>query len=148
MTTKAKNIRIFLGFLIAPIIFGLMMAIGDFFIKNSGGLWILQMSALAGYPMAIVFGVPAYCFFEARNYRNFLWYILVGVVYGLILFYIFFYRSEVFLSDFPNSFFDISRWSNLLVCMFFSTLSTVTFWLIARPDLAAKRRQLVQGANL
>jgi hypothetical protein len=96
--------RTVLGFLVAPISPGLLAVIlaAPFRVAAAGfGLrelseaaWIIGLSAVLGYPIAVVFGVPSYVFFRSRGWNGLLVYIAAGAVLGLIIYLIYVLLAE------------------------------------------------------
>jgi uncharacterized membrane protein YcfT len=96
--THSVWFRTVLAFLIAPITPGLLAAIlaAPFHVGATGfGLrelskaaWIIRLSAMLGYPVAVVFGLPLYVFLRARGWNGLVVYIAAGALLGLVIYVI------------------------------------------------------------
>src|SRR5580700_8297410 len=82
--------RTLLGFLIAPISPGLLLAVGTLFTGKIGeGVWGIGFAALLGYPAALILGVPIYFFFNRRGWVSIWPYIAVGLFLGAAMYLVF-----------------------------------------------------------
>src|SRR5690242_19709560 len=89
-------LRTVLGFLIAPITPGLLavMLAAPFRVGASGfglremseAVWMVGLSAVLGYPVAVVVGVPLYVFFKSRGWNGLLVYVAAGAFLGLVIY--------------------------------------------------------------
>jgi hypothetical protein len=144
--TNSVWLRTVLGFVIAPITPGLLavMLAAPFRVGATGfGLrelseaaWIIGLSAVLGYPVAVVFGAPLYVFFRSRGWNGLLVYIAAGALLGLVIYVIY-----VLLAEYTsNGLWGLTtKFSNtasvqiplVMVC---GAVAALFFWLIARPD--------------
>ncbi len=146
-------LRTVLGFLIAPISPGLLAVIlaAPFRVGATGfGLrelseaaWIIGLSAVLGYPVAVVFGAPLYVFFRSRGWNGLPAYIAAGALLGLVI-----YAIYVLLAEYSSNGLGglATKFSNTVqvqvpLVMICGAVAALVFWLIARPD----RSSLVIG---
>lgn len=139
-------LRTILGFLVAPVSPGLLAVIlaAPFRAGTSGfgprelaeAAWIIGLSAVLGYPIAIVLGVPLYVFFQSRGWRGLLVYIIAGALLGLVIYLIY-----VLLAEYSsNGLWELAaKFSNtaqvqIPLVMICGAMAALFFWLIARPD--------------
>jgi hypothetical protein len=65
--------RLVLGFLVAPVFPGLLIALLAVifgFGKSDEGIWVIKLSGMLGYPIAIVLGLPLYFFLSSRGWNG------------------------------------------------------------------------------
>jgi hypothetical protein len=141
-----RRVRTVLAFAVAPMSSGLvavMLALpfraGAFLFEPSGRFevaFIIALSAILGYPIAFVFGVPLYVFFRWRGWNGLLPYVIAGALLGLIPYFIYLLFGDYASGDMSAVF---GRFSNTapvyiplgVVC---GAVAGLVFWLIARPD--------------
>lgn len=97
--TNSMWLRAVLGFLVAPITPGLLAAIlaAPFRIEAIGfGLrelseaaWIIGLSAVLGYPVTVVFGVPLFIFLRSRGWNGLPVYVAAGALLGLVIYVVY-----------------------------------------------------------
>lgn len=134
------SMRTILAFLIAPASFGLLIFVFSLFLSSSStsaseGLWILKFSAIVGYPIAIVIGIPLYFLLSKIGANGFFTYALMSLVFTALLTAYFIVRP-VYLEnggDLSTVFLE-ARILQMAVLAFASFLTVSVFWLIARPD--------------
>ena len=132
-------LRVILGFLVAPISPGLLIVILGVvfgFGKSGEGMWLIKLSGMLGYPIAMVLGVPLYIFFRSRGWNGLLIYIAAGALLGLIIYLMYIplggYSSSG-LSGLSERFSNTAR-VYIPLGMICGALAALLFWLIARPD--------------
>ena len=101
---NAAWFRTVLGFLIAPLSPGLLAvilaapfrvgAVGFGLRELSEAAWIIGLSAVLGYPVAVVFGAPLYVFFRSRGWNGLVVYIAAGALLGLVIYVIYVLLAE------------------------------------------------------
>jgi hypothetical protein len=109
---------------------------------SSGALWIVGLSAVLGYPVAIVFGVPLFVIFRWRGWNGLPVYLLTGAFLGLVIYSIYFVVvafNDDAVFRLRNLVQTISHTAPQLIPagMISGAVAAVTFWLIARPDRAS-----------
>jgi hypothetical protein len=132
-------LRTVLGFLVAPISPGLMIVVlGAVFAfgKSSEGIWIIKLSAMLGYPIAVVLGVPLYFFFRSRGWNGLLVYTMAGALLGVLIYLITIPLGGYSSNGLPGL---SERFSNTALVyiplgMICGAVAALSFWLIARPD--------------
>jgi hypothetical protein len=139
-------LRTLLGLLLAPILPGLLIVIlvAPFRPGISGfdpralaeAAWIIKLSGILGYPIAIVLGIPSYIFFRSRGWNSLPIYVTAGALLGLLIYLIYIplgsYSSNG-LSGLSERFSNTAR-VYIPLGMIFGAIATLFFWLIARPD--------------
>jgi hypothetical protein len=133
-TNTNATIRVFLAFLIAPLVPGLLIAIGGalYFLVSGTRIdprdffGLAAMSAMLGYPIAIIPGLPLYHIFRTLSLDAAWIYALAGIGFGALLFAIY-----PLLPGFSSAIIDLTVVPVVMVC---AVAVTLTFWLIARPD--------------
>ncbi len=136
---KSVRLRTILGFLVAPVSPGLLIVIlaAVFgFGKSGEGIWIIKLSGMLGYPIAIVLGVPLYIFFRTRSWNGLLIYIMAGALLGVMI-YLIYIPLGGYSSNGLSGLFE--RFSNTALVsiplgMICGAVAALSFWLIARPD--------------
>jgi hypothetical protein len=139
-------LRTVLGFLIAPISPGLLAVILAAPFRAGTAVfdarelaeapWIIKLSGLLGYPIAIVIGVPLYVFFRSRGWNGLLIYVAAGALLGLVVYVIYVLLAEYSakgLSGLTAKFSNTAQVQIPLV-MICGAVAALFFWLIARPD--------------
>jgi hypothetical protein len=134
------------GFLVAPISPGLLAVIlvvpfrvgTDVFGPRelAEAAWIIKLSGILGYPIAIVLGVPLYVFFRSRGWNGLLIYITAGALLGLIIYVIYVLLAEYSSNGLSGL---AEKFSNTALVyiplgMICGAVAALSFWLIARPD--------------
>jgi hypothetical protein len=129
---RGLTIRAGFGLLIAPITFGLLLLIVGILSGNaSEGFWALMFSALFGYPIAIITGLPAYLWMVQRGWVGLSAYLFLALVYAVVLSGWLFVRPALSrLESFNYTSLALQSGVVLFGCLI--TLSA--FWVIARPD--------------
>jgi hypothetical protein len=126
--------RLVLAFGIAPLVPGLLIALaGSVFFVITGTrvdprdfFGLTAVSAVLGYPFALVLGAPSYIALRAVSLDSAWIYALAGVVFGGLFFVVY-----PLFPGFGHAIIDISL---LPIAMLLSVAATLTFWFIARPD--------------
>jgi hypothetical protein len=130
----AQTGRLVLAFAIAPLIPGLLIALAGstFFVVTDTRVdprdffGITAVSAIFGYPVALILGAPLYVLLRKLSLDRAWIYALAGTLLGALLFALY-----PLFPGFANAIIDI----NLLpIAILLSVAATLTFWLIARPD--------------
>lgn len=150
---KAAWFRTVLGFIVAPVSPGLLAvilaapfrigAVGVGVRELSEAAWIIGLSAVLGYPVAVVFGAPLYVFLRARGWNGLFAYIAAGALLGLVIYVIY-----VLLAEYSSNGlwglatkFSSTALVQVPLVMICGAVATLVFWLITRPD----RNGLVTG---
>lgn len=141
--TNLAWFRTILGFLVAPISPGVLAVVLTALLRagldplalNRLGqaVWVIELSALLGYPIALALGVPLYILFRWKGWNGLLVYVAAGAFLGLIV-----YLASVFadgLSQLAERFSNTAP-SYLPAGVISGAVASTTFWLIARPDRA------------
>lgn len=136
-----KTNRLILAFLIAPISFtvvvGLFMSVLAPSEKATAGfLWAVILSAMIGYPLAILVGSPLYFLMQKLNLRGLISYSLASLIIAFPLMFMFALLPAI-LHGSPELDVSLSspRLRLILWILGVSLFNVVVFWLIARPDL-------------
>lgn len=126
------NIRVGMAFLIAPVAFGILALIVAVISGNaSEGFWALRLSALLGYPVALLTGLPAYLWMAQRRWVGLPAYLGLAVVYAVVLSVWLFLRPALMRPESLNlNALALQSGAVLIGCV----ITLVIFWLIARPD--------------
>jgi hypothetical protein len=96
---KSTWFRVILGFLVAPISPGLLTVIlaslfragttGFDTPKWSEAAFIIWLSGVLGYPVAIFFGIPLHLLFRRRSWNGLLVYIGAGALLGFVVYLVY-----------------------------------------------------------
>ena len=139
-------LRTILGFVVAPIFPGLLAVIlaAPFRAGTTGvGLrelaeaaWIIGLSAVLGYPTALVLGVPLYFFLGSRGWNGLLIYVTAGAFLGLIIYLVYALLTEYSSNGLSGVADKFSNTAQIYVPlgMVCGAAAALSFWLIARPD--------------
>ena len=147
--TNSVWLRTILGFVFAPLSPGLLAVILAAPLRVgtavssprwfSEAVWIIELSAVLGYPITVVFGVPLYVFFRSRGWNGLLVYIAAGALLGLVVYLIY-----VLLAEYSsNGLWGLAtKFSNtalvqIPLVMICGAVAALFFWFIARPDRSA-----------
>lgn len=115
-------VRLFAGFLLAPLGPGLLFVLLALFTHPGEGVWALGFFALLYYPAMLLMGLPAHFLLVKIRWANGWGYALFGVIIGAILAVVVF--GNVALHNL----------SLLVATALLGALTAWTFWLIARPN--------------
>ena len=132
--------RTIVAFLIAPISFGLLLVAGSIFTGGTfGGVFLyLSLSAMIGYSLAVLIGLPAYVVMRKLGANGIRSYSFMAMIFALILI-----SSLIVFPTYSDNGGDLSsllsqpriyQMAILTVASFFTVFA---FWFIARPDLDA-----------
>jgi hypothetical protein len=144
--TNSMWLRTILGFLIAPITPGLLAVIlaAPFRVGASGfGLrelseaaWAIGLSAVLGYPIAVVFGVPLYVFFRSRGWNALTVYLIAGALLGLVIYVIYVLLAEYSSNGLWGLAAKFSNTAQIQIPLVTinGAVAALFFWLIVRPD--------------
>jgi hypothetical protein len=127
--------RLILGLLVAPLTPGLFFLCLSLFGNIKEGFWAVGMSAVVGYPSAIIFGLPAHFLLHKARMTKLVFYALVGAVIGFILGLGIFFAtiSGMYEQNFSTE--SVARSAIiLLISGFLGASASTVFWIIARPD--------------
>ncbi len=125
--------RTVLAFLIAPTSLGLVLLL--LWTPGSLGLLSLGMSALIGYPLAIIIGFPAYFVMRKIGANGLFSYGIMALVFAAILIF-----GLIVYPVYAENDGDLTtlllqaRISQMAFLTFSSFFTLLVFWLIARPD--------------
>lgn len=147
--TGATWIRGGIGFLVAPISPGLLaVAISLIFRAASSSIgarevseaaWLIGLSAVLGYPTAIILGVPAYLVLKWRRWNGPLVYVMAGALLGVMVYLVFgllpHFNSGGFGALKERLYFTAD--THLPAGVLCGALAAFVFWLVARPDRSA-----------
>ena len=140
--SDSKSIgKLALAFLTAPLVPGLLIALGGstFFVVTGTRVdprdffGLTAVSGVLGYPVALILGAPSYFLLRSFSLNSAWVYALAGAMFGGLLFAIY-----PLLPGFANALIDTAL---LPVAMLLSVAATLTFWLIARPDRRPRYRE-------
>lgn len=136
MTTRPAPLwlRTILGFVIAPIVPGLMYACLDW-LGDGKNRDILEVLALLGYSIALLAGAPLHLLLRWRGWNGWRTYIVAGPVLATIAFVTYIVLSASMLPHRPwIQNLPYLAWFLLPPTVALCTIGTLCFWLIARPD--------------
>ena len=134
MSAIMLGTRTIIAWLVSPLVPGVLVALPDIF---KGDLtiagWYIEFSAMAGYPVALVLGVPLYFLSRRRGWTRLTNYLFVGVILGMAAYF------GAFLPSLANTvqgagYAIASALIFLPMSALCGVVATLTFWLIARPD--------------
>jgi hypothetical protein len=96
--------------------------------------WYLQMSAVLGYPPAIIFGVPLHFWLRHATKTRLRFYLVSGALLGIAATALPFLARGI--GGFPDlrGFIQGPTVQLLLLAVGFGMSSAALFWVIARPD--------------
>lgn len=140
---KPIRFRTVLAFLVGPISVGLLFLVSlPFLTSPSEGLYGLFFSAIIGYPVAILFGIPTFILFNRLKWTGLFPYALAAAAYSAILIGAFIVTPVL---SAPHSAADQLTSGTRLTQMAYLTIavasSVLAFWLIARPDRAVRTQK-------
>jgi hypothetical protein len=102
---------------------------------NSGmALWLLEFSALAGYPVALVFGAPTYLLLRWKGWVALRYYSVAGIAMGALAYFMAFAYGNIFDAAWTAAAFAGQTIKFLPAAALCGVIGTVVFWIIARPD--------------
>jgi hypothetical protein len=132
-----KSFRIVFGFLLAPLIPGILLALGAC-IHPDGYLdseipFLISMSALLGYPVALALGVPLFFLMKRCKWVKFYHYVAVGAVLGIVAAVIGNIDKKQYFNFADFSHYYLTSW-NLFLGAIMGAVATTSFWLVVRPD--------------
>lgn len=137
-SARSSAYRTVAGFLVAPMMPALVLA--GVVLAAGGDSQTLGYAAFAGYisyPFALFVGLPAFLFMRRKRWDGLRAYALAGLALGLTFLALF-----AGLAGFDGDAADpawLNLLSNLAVMLPFvlacAVVSSVVFWLVARPDL-------------
>jgi hypothetical protein len=123
------RIRALFAFLIAPISLGLFAAV------FSDSFWALQFSAIVGYPIAIVVGLPFFIISKLVGWTGLWSYASFAIVCASVLVGAFVIFPALSRSESAATLLGVSAyWAQSLLAVIASAFSVGVFWLVARPD--------------
>ncbi len=137
-SARSSAYRTVAGFVVAPMMPALVLA--GVVLAAGGDSQTLGYAVFAGYisyPFALLVGLPAFLFMRRKRWDGMRAYALAGLALGLTFVVLF-----AGLAGFDGDAAD-PAWLNLLANLAFmlpfvlacAVVSSVVFWLIARPDL-------------
>lgn len=130
--------RLIIAFITAPIFPGTVLLFFSLITSNANeGLWIFTFSALVGYVVTIVLGVPAYALMKKHGLNRLREYFIGGLLLSIapIIYFIFVPK----FSAYEGAKIHMPHVGLVLLFVMASVSATCVFWLIARPDLRVKR---------
>jgi hypothetical protein len=102
---------------------------------------------MAGYPVALVLGIPLYFIFKRYRIVRFLAYFAIGLALGLVPYFAAVLPATVIAALAPSGSADRAALYGLPGILMFlpvsalcGALATTSFWLIARPDHVLSRK--------
>jgi hypothetical protein len=119
--------------------------VGELSQGSFGLFWSLGVSAIAGYPTAIFFGIPVHLVFRRYRIAHFIIYFAAGLALGLVAFLSAALPgvAVAVLAQLWGETIDPSFWIGVrgslpwsLVSALCGGIASAAFWLIARPDRA------------
>ena len=137
-------LRTALGFVLAPLVPGILAVtlVLPFELSATGighrqiaeSVWIVGLSGLLGYPIALIFGLPAYLVLKHFRRYDAYAYCATGAGLGLILFVI--YAMQVAYSDDPVTSTRLADMAlqKIPLIVLCASVAAFSFWLVARPD--------------
>ncbi len=142
-----SSLRLWVGFVFAPLTPGLLFLILSLFGNAGEGIWALKLSALVGYPAMLVLGVPAYMLLTKRHWISGWSYTLAGAVIGAIVAAMLF--GSVAIRNFSLTP-DVGKSLGPSAAIFMlaallGALSAWVFWLIARPNCGCETTKTGMG---
>jgi len=137
-SARSRAYRTVAGFMVAPMMPALVLA--GVVLAAGGDSQTLGYAAFAGYisyPFALLVGLPSFLFMRRKRWDGLRAYALAGLALGLTFLALF-----AGLAGFDGDAADpawLNLLANLAVMLPFvlacAVVSSVVFWLIARPDL-------------
>lgn len=127
------------GFVVAPISFGLLMFVMS---RSTGeGFLMLAATAMIGYPLALLMGVPLFVLFRRLGWNGVTPYLAAGIGFACMV--------STYFVVLPNhhdagpfkslgaeveSLMSTARLAQFGLIVFACLFSTASFWLMVRPD--------------
>ena len=130
------------AFLIAPISFGLVLSLLWWSPSGAIGIFALMMSAVVGYPLALVIGLPVYFLMKKTGATGLVSYGFMAAVFAAILvgFFIIWPVHAENSGDLSSLMLQ-ERINQMAFLTFGSFFTLLVFWLIARPDKVDKESE-------
>jgi len=135
-----KSARTIAGFILAPMVPGVVATLlSPVSIGEPYWTIYLFLSAVLGYPVAIVLGIPIHLVLARCRWQSLPVYLAFGPLMGcgamLVL------PTGTYLRGGASGI-DLAAFAlpQFWVAMIFATIATVSFWLIARPDRPSRRQ--------
>lgn len=132
--------RVIAGFLIAPLVPGLIASSGALFSDgfNAAALYLV-IAILFGYPVTLAVGVPLYFLLAERKWTSLSCYALASPILGLVCYVISFVPPLLDGQTVSELTPTVSPGLAFLSAIA-ALIGAILFWLIARPDRAAGGR--------
>ena len=133
---RVTLVRILAGFAVGPIAPGLLFALGCLVLGNSyGGSHWIALAFRIGYPVALIFGIPAFLFMQWKGWTGARAYTIAGSLLGLVPCCIVVPAAIGFaggLDAMEDS--QIESLGEIVALAFFcGAVAGLCFWIIARP---------------
>lgn len=128
------NKRTVLAFLVAPVSFGLLLLV-VWTPFGTLGLVAVGMSALIGYPLALLIGLPIYFVMQKIGANSLLSYGIVGLIFsGILICSLVLYPIHAENNGDISTLLSSVRITQMSFLIFGSYFTLFVFWLIARAD--------------
>ncbi len=130
-----SNMRIFIGFMVAPIILPSLFFLIDLASTGRWGLdWVAKASLLFGYMAATVLGIPAYFVMKRKNYLRAKHFLTSGMLIGFSVYALLFLPTVIIGFQYGSDH-AIAVFKNTFIYSVFGViagaLGSISFWLIA-----------------
>ena len=152
-------VRAAVGFLIAPLVPGMLLGIVS--VWTVGIWWTLGIAAMAGYPVALVLGVPIYLLFQRRGVTDLFAYSLAGLAMGLVVYLAAVLPAAIFggldAARLPQGIlgglgrdwvYEIGVTLPIApLSAMCGAIAAMVFWCISRPDKRGSLRDVLTGKS-
>jgi hypothetical protein len=115
-----------------------LAAIGS---SPAGGLWALKFSALVGYPIALIIGLPLFLLMTKQGWVGASAYATIAVGFSILLIGYFIVWPVISEHGDLSQLLFPARLAQMAIIAFGAFLAVFVFWLIVRPDKSARRTQ-------
>jgi hypothetical protein len=127
--------RLIAAFLIAPLMASFAMLVASTFYNNTGGLWLFSFVTITSYVITIIVGIPIYFFLKNKNMNSLISYLVVsGAISILPIGYFILFPALNVVSTQLFKLGILSQLVQIFLILLSCFLTTICFWLIARPD--------------
>jgi hypothetical protein len=129
----AREARAIIGFIVAPVIPGVLVALPDLLRGDPMARWYIEFSATAGYPVMLILGVPMYFLSKRWGWTGLPVYVAIGSILGAASYLSAFVPGLVMGAP-GVGYAMTTTFIYLPISVICGVIAMISFWLIARPD--------------
>jgi len=127
------RIRTVAAFVLAPLVPGALFALPDLLKSNPMAAWYIEFSAIVGYPIMLLVGIPLYVLSRRTKYASLSWYVLYGALMGVVAYFA--ALVPALFKGGPGIKYALATTEVfVIISAACGLVALVAFWLIARPD--------------